>query len=93
MRERHLRFSLARYGLTVETHAELLIAQHGKCAICGAAPDPDGIKAASRLHVDHVHGTTAVRGLLCHRCNPGIGYFLDNPELLEAAAAYLRRFE
>jgi hypothetical protein len=32
-----------------------------------------------------------VRGILCHRCNLGIGHFRDNADLAECAVAYLRR--
>lgn len=41
------------------------------------------------LVVDHCHKSKQIRGLVCHRCNVGLGYFRDDPELLRAAAAYL----
>lgn len=82
-----------RYGLTPERYATMLEEQDGCCAICGCDP---AVKYAHqalkvrRLHVDHWHDdTTAVRGLLCHNCNFGIGRWLDNPQLLKAAIRYL----
>jgi hypothetical protein len=66
-------------------------AQRNRCAICGDEPVAGGVKAASRLHVDHDHATGKVRDLLCNRCNQGIGYFKDDPDLFAAAADYIRR--
>ena len=34
----------------------------------------------------------SVRGILCSSCNTGLRKYRDNPDYLEAAAAYLRRF-
>ena len=64
----------------------MLAAQGGRCAIC-AAPEPDD----QSLHVDHCHGTEAIRGPLCFTCNAGLGMFDQRVERLEAAAAQLRR--
>jgi hypothetical protein len=82
-----------RYGLTPEAYADLLERQRGKCAICRCDPNvryaQQGV-AMRRLHVDHWHDdTTAVRGLLCHNCNFGVGRWLDDPQLLKAAIRYL----
>lgn len=85
------RNQLARYGLTIERHDEMLVEQDGLCAICGRPPNPDGIRAASRLHADHDHVTGKVRALLCNSCNNGIGRFRDDPALLRAAAEYIER--
>jgi Recombination endonuclease VII len=87
----NLRTNLRRYGLTPEQLAEKVAAQGNCCAICGEPPDPSGIKAASRLHVDHDHVTGVNRDLLCVRCNQGIGYFKDDPVLFRAAAEYIER--
>ncbi len=70
-----------KYGMTVEQYDALAIKQGGACAIC-RKPKP--------LHVDHCHKTGMVRGLLCNGCNVGIGHLGDDPQTVEAAAAYLR---
>ena len=73
-----------RYGITLEEYEHLIEAQHGRCAICGETP-------TRTLRVDHDHVTGAVRGLLCHACNVGIGFFKDDLEKLRAAIRYLAR--
>lgn len=75
-----------RYGLTLEEFDARLLAQGGGCAICGIKKN----QLARDFHVDHNHETGQVRGLLCFACNTGIGKLGDDPDLLEAAAAYLR---
>lgn len=85
----NLAASLRKYSLTVGEYEAMLAEQDGKCHLCGEAPDPDGIKAASRLHVDHDHVTGKVRRLLCNRCNMGLGYLRDNPKLMRLAADYV----
>lgn len=74
-----------RYGLSVEQYMAMLKRQKGLCAIC---QKPYSTK---RLHVDHCHRNGHVRGLLCARCNLGIGYFADSPRLLKRAAGYVNK--
>jgi hypothetical protein len=52
----------------------------GVCHIC---------RKETRLTVDHDHSTGVIRGFLCNPCNRGLGDFLDNPESLRRAIAYL----
>ena len=69
-----------------EHFSQLLQKQNHSCAICKTTT-PGG---KGTFHVDHCHATGAVRGLLCMACNIGIGKLKDSPELLDAAASYLR---
>lgn len=77
------------HGLTPAEQDRLAEVQRGLCAICQEPSD--------RLAIDHDHrhcaGSTGcrqcVRGLLCPRCNSGLGWIGDRniPRLL----AYLSR--
>lgn len=70
------------YGITSEEYHRYLIEQGGVCAICG------GNRSGKQLAVDHDHATGEVYGLLCQKCNVGLGYFVDNSEWLRKAAEY-----
>ena len=73
-----------RQGLTRSEYDAMLATQGGVCAICGRECDVVG-----SLSVDHCHKSGVVRGLLCKRCNSGLGFFRENGTLLLKAAAYL----
>lgn len=74
-----------KYGVTPEQTEELLTAQGFKCAIC----HDDTPGGSGDWHIDHCHASGAVRGLLCSRCNTGLGQFRDNTTFLANAIAYL----
>ena len=75
---------LYRYDLTPNEYRHLYLNQHGSCAICD-----EPTAQATDLVVDHNHGSGEVRGLLCNRCNLGLGHFQDDPEKLARAIRYL----
>lgn len=81
----------SRFGLSPEQYAALLESQNYKCAICGEAETGQAsrIKRTKALAVDHDHLTGKVRGLLCTKCNTGLGSLQDDPGLLWKAAEYL----
>ena len=73
------------HGLTLKQKKAL----GKKCQICGK-------KSTGRwrtLHIDHDHRRDIVRGILCIKCNLGIGCFLDNIKLLKKAIVYLEKYE
>ena len=43
------------------------------------------------LSIDHDHNTNTVRGLLCNKCNQGLGFFDDSIDLLQGAMLYLKQ--
>ena len=86
------RKKFAQYGLTEEQYQELFDGQGGVCAVCGIATK-DTPSRDEDLTVDHDHLTGKVRGLTCRSCNRGIGLLGDTIEGLEAALAYLRKYE
>ena len=86
--------NLKRYGITPEDKEKMLENQGYKCAICGEEiflfRDTKN-KKKDIAHVDHDHDTGEVRGLLCDKCNRGLGYFRDNTEYLLSAVSYLKK--
>lgn len=75
------------YGISLESAKWIADEQEWKCAICGIALKLDN--ARKFFNIDHHHGTGQIRGILCNKCNAGLGYFRDNPRLLRKAATYL----
>lgn len=73
------------FGITLSDYEAILDAQNYRCAICGTTECATGKNFA----VDHNHTTGQVRGLLCKKCNTGLGLFGDSPETIEAAYGYL----
>lgn len=69
-----------KYGMTYEDYEELLAIQEGKCALC---------ETVAMLAVDHCHETGKVRGLLCNRCNLGIGLLKEDTNIFKRALEYL----
>jgi len=80
-----------RYNISIKDYEEMLKKQNSSCAICSLTIEQHQKIKGERVHfaVDHCHKTNKVRGLLCYRCNIGLGYFQDNPEITQAATNYL----
>ena len=73
------------YGISETIYSIMLENQGHKCAICNK-PESTG----KALAIDHDHKTNEVRGLLCNKCNRGLGFFEDNEELLKQALKHLK---
>lgn len=59
-------------------------AQGGLCAACG--------EGGRQLQDDHDHTTGEPRDMLCRRCNTTLGMAHDDPAILQALVAYLRKW-
>jgi hypothetical protein len=75
---------LRRHGLSVAEFDAMFARQHGACAICERP-------FQCTPCIDHDHATQRVRGLLCKKCNLGLGAFEDNPTFMRNAARYIER--
>lgn len=87
------RYSCQRlYGVSYAEIEGMYAEQDGKCPICHTSLSLDVPRTDPRAAgVDHCHSTGNVRGVLCVRCNLGLGNFRDNDDHLLAAIDYLRR--
>ena len=71
------------YGISEDEFDQMMINQESKCYIC------KGNNGSIALCIDHDHLTGKVRGLLCNKCNRGLGLFSDDLVLLKRAMDYL----
>lgn len=88
---RNTTYYQSKYGITLTQYNHLLHAQDNKCAICCTPHQemPNKKWARARLSVDHDHVTGKVRGLLCSKCNCGLGLLGDTEARLKTALDYL----
>jgi hypothetical protein len=90
------RYNLRRYGLTREAYFTLLGEQNGLCAnpACRMINDNGKMLCVDHDHVDNFftlpfeEKAKYIRGLLCIKCNFGLGY-LNNIARLTGAIEYL----
>jgi hypothetical protein len=80
---------ITQYGINLKEYNDFKVFCDYKCSICGCHES----KYSRQLAVDHDHKTGTVRGLLCIKCNKGLGLFEDNIELLKSAINYLECYQ
>ena len=74
------------FGISDKEYKELFDSQNGKCKICGIPQN----ELNKNLCVDHCHKSNKIRGLLCRKCNAGLGIFKDNIDIINSALKYLQ---
>jgi hypothetical protein len=74
------------YGVSPEQVELMRVAQNNRCGSCF---ENFGTETPS---VDHCHTSGEVRGLLCTKCNLGIGHFQDSPTRMRQGADYIERW-
>ena len=70
--------------MTIERYNKILEEQNNCCKICGK----NQLEFKKKLHIDHCHSTGEVRGIVCYRCNIGLG-FIDNKIWFDKVLKYL----
>lgn len=78
-----------RGPISIEEFYTLFNKQKGLCGICHLPPPDNNILL---LQIDHDHKTGKIRGLLCPKCNHGLGQFKDNKNILLEAINYLNSY-
>ena len=78
----------SKYGIDIFRFKEMLKESNNKCTVCGKEHSDE-----LPLNIDHDHKTGEVRGLLCKKCNYGLGFFGDDINLLNNAIKYLKVWE
>ena len=73
-----------KYGIQPQEFKILLDQQNNKCACCS-----DKFTKHNGPKVDHCHKTGSIRGLLCNKCNSGIGFLGDDLDGVQKALKYL----
>jgi hypothetical protein len=89
-----------RYNISVAQFNFLKEKQNNLCAICSGYQITRKNTDYRELCIDHDHSCCpsgkscgeCVRGLLCDKCNRGIGNFNDDVELLKKTIQYLNEF-
>ncbi len=81
------------YGITQVQYKDMLKEQNGVCSICGLLESDILRGKIKSMSVDHCHENGHVRGLLCSKCNTGLGAFKDNIDILASAISYLKNAE
>ncbi len=76
---------LKNYKIVRGEFCQLWEKQGGRCLICRV--ESEGSNGFPQI--DHCHTTGQVRGLLCRRCNVGLGMFTESPDTLLRAAMYV----
>jgi len=81
-------YLMRTYGITEGDWEKMWKAQGERCAICGKKP------RKSRPSTDHDHwiekryGAIVINGIICQRCNEGLGRFEYDNEVLTALVKY-----
>lgn len=88
---RDLRASSRRLGFDPEVIKGYYLNHSGLCDICGRSPE-EADRSRRRLCIDHDHASKEpkFRGFICFDCNLLLGDAHDDPNVLMAAAEYLK---
>lgn len=83
-KEQNLIKSLNKFDLSLDEYDQLQKDQNRLCGICF-------VEEGKTLCIDHDHITNKVRGLLCSKCNRGLGLLGDSIESIKSTLKYLEK--
>jgi hypothetical protein len=85
IKKQQIRNRNRKYGMGAAQHFAIqLRKQKKKCAVCK--------KSLKKTSFDHNHKTNKWRGVVCPRCNTGLG-FIEAPGFVKQATTYLKKWE
>ena len=76
------------YSASLQEYELIWKSQGYLCAICKRPRLPE----EKAFCLDHNHETGELRGILCHKCNMGLGYFKESTDSLRHALEYLEKW-
>lgn len=79
---KHIASRCKKFGITLEQYFQVLDLQNNQCAICLRS------FLNTRPNLDHSHQLRAARGILCMKCNIGLGY-IETANFIERCKRYL----
>jgi len=79
-----------KFKMSIEDYNNLLKNQNNRCGICNEKFDLKNYNKPNYPNVDHCHKTGKIRGILCSRCNSGLGSFHDDQSVLDSAVLWLK---
>lgn len=85
-----IRSYVKRDNISTDDLLQMYHDQEGKCVICSDMYAIEMVSKPNGLFVDHCHKSGRVRGLLCLKCNSGLGMFNDSELFLKRAIEYLK---
>jgi|APSaa5957512535_1039671.scaffolds.fasta_scaffold03125_18 hypothetical protein len=80
-----------KFNITLKDYDKMLSNQNNKCGICQTSFNSIDKRTGNQraFAVDHDHKSNEIRGLLCSKCNIGLGLLGDTLEDLHKAVKYL----
>lgn len=81
------------YGVGTEYFVAKLTEQNGVCAGCGQNRKVKWKGKEVQMALDHNHETLEPRGVLCIKCNRGLGLLEENPATMTNLIEYLNKYK
>lgn len=78
-----------KFNISKEEYDLILKSQNNCCAICNKNRE----LFKRDFAIDHCHKSNKIRGLLCTRCNIGIGMLQEDLSIMDSAIKYILKYK